>query len=106
MELLNKIYNALDQVNLKDLKAFDLETKSPFYQYVIFGTGTKRQADALVGYLKDELKHAYEIKGIEGKSSGWTLVDCGEVIIHVFESDEREFYGFDDKFIGFKVLER
>lgn len=105
MELLQKIFNALDQVNLKDLKGYDLENKSPFYQYVIIGTGTKRQANALVGYLKQELKNTYNINGIEGKSSSWLLIDCGEVIIHVFESDEREFYGFDDKFIGFKKLE-
>ncbi len=104
MELLSKIFKTLDQVNLKDLKAFDLEDKSPFYQYVIFGTGTKRQADALIGYLKQELKNAYQINGVEGKSSSWLLIDCGEVVIHVFESAEREFYGFDDKFIGIKEI--
>lgn len=105
MELIKEVIKTIEKVNLKDLRAFDLEEKSPFYRYVIFGTGSKRQADALIGYLKETLKSVYEIKGVEGKSSSWLLVDLGEVIIHVFETDEREFYGFDDKFIGVKEIE-
>lgn len=104
MELVKKIYQSIEKVNLKAVKGYDLENQSPFYRYVIFGTGQKRQSDALIGYLKEELKGAYQIRGVEGKSSNWILIDCGDVIVHVFNSEEREFYQFDERFLGVKEI--
>lgn len=104
MNLLEKTIKAIGHVNLQDLKVFDLEKNNPFYQYVIIGTGSKRQADALIGYVKEELKDVFEIRGIEGKSSGWLLIDCGEVLIHVFDEENRLFYKFDEKFLGIKDI--
>lgn len=104
MTLLKKAVEAIGHVNLSNLKIYDLENRNPFYNVVIVGTGTSRQSDALIGYLKDELKNAFEIKGVEGRQTGWLLIDLGEVIIHIFDQDNRSFYDFDDKFIGLKDL--
>lgn len=104
MTILNKTVDAIGNVNLANLRIFDLENKNPFYNIVIIGTGTSRQSDALIGYLKDELKNAFEIKGVEGKQSGWLLIDLGDIIIHIFDQENRSFYNFDDKFMGFNEL--
>ena len=34
------------------------------------------------------------IKGVEGRQTGWLLIDLGEVIIHIFDQDNRSFYNF------------
>ncbi|NMA05832.1 MAG: ribosome silencing factor [Acholeplasmataceae bacterium] len=103
--MLEKTLNVVEKVKLEDLKVFDLENDNPFFRYVIIGTSkTGRQGDALVGYLKEDLKDNYEIRGIEGKKTGWLLIDLGDIIIHVFDKEMREYYSFDDRFIGKKVI--
>ncbi len=104
MDLIKKTVSAIEKVNLKDYKIYDLENKNPFYNYVIVASGSSRQSSALLDYLKDELKEAYEIKGIEGKRTGWLLVDLGELILHLFDAETKEFYKFDEKFINIKEI--
>ena len=67
MELIKKAMGALEQVKAEDIKVYDMENGSPFYDYIIVATASERQANALIGYLKDLLKDSYEIKGVEGK---------------------------------------
>lgn len=103
--MLDKTIKTIELVKLKDLRIFDLENTNPFYRYVIIGTAQSlRQGEALIGYLKDVLKNNYEIKGIEGKKTGWLLIDLGEIIIHVFDKEMRSYYHFDDRFLGMKEL--
>lgn len=104
MDLVNKAKTALEKVNLSDFKLFDLENKNPFYNYVIIAKGSSRQSNALLGYLKDELKNAFEVKGVEGKRTGWLLVDLGELIVHVFDQEAYDFYNFEEKFINIKEI--
>ncbi len=105
MELLQKALTALNKTNLTNLKVFDLENNNPFYNLVIIATGSARQTQAVLAYLKEELKNVFEIKGVEGQRSGWILVELGEVVIHLFDEETREYYKFDEKFIGIKQLE-
>jgi len=56
MDLLKKTINAFLKVNITDYKAYDLENTNPFYNYVIIAFGNNKQANALLGYLKEELK--------------------------------------------------
>lgn len=103
--MLEKALKAIEQVNLKDVRVFDLENKNPFYQYVIVATqSSNRQGEALIGYMKEEMKHSFEIKGIEGQKTGWLLLDLGDVIVHVFTEEMRQYYLFDDRFIGIKEI--
>ena len=105
MDLLTKTLTAITRVNLVDLKLYDLENKNPFYNFVLVATGTTRQANAVLGYLKEELKNAYEIRGIEGKLSGWLLIDLGELIIHLFDDETRKYFKFDERFVKVKEIE-
>lgn len=102
MELINKTISVLEKVNITDWKAYDLENTNPFYNYVIIATGTNRQSNSILSYLKDELKNAYEVKGIEGKGSGWLLVDLGNLLLHIFDLDARDYYLFEERFINVK----
>lgn len=104
MNLLKKSLNAILKTNLVNLKVFDLEETNPFYNKVVIATSTSRQTAAVIGYLKQELKNVFEIKGIEGQRSGWTLIDLGEIVIHLFTEEMREYYKFDERFIGIKEI--
>lgn len=103
--MLEKTLKTIDLVKLKDLVVYDLENTNPFYRYVIIGTAqTGRQGEALIGYLKDVLKDSVDIRGIEGKKTGWLLIDLGDIIIHVFDKEMRAYYQFDERFIGIKSV--
>ncbi len=105
MELVKKALEALEQVKATDVKVYDMEKSSPFYDYIIVATANERQSNALIGYLKDGLKDTYEIRGIEGKKGGWLLVDLKSVVIHVFSSEQRDYYGFDKRLMGIKQID-
>lgn len=55
-----------------------------------------------MGAIQDEIESALKQAGLkpnhrEGTvGSGWLLLDFGDVIVHIFSTDEREFYQFDD----------
>ncbi|HHX78294.1 MAG TPA: ribosome silencing factor [Acholeplasmataceae bacterium] len=103
MKKINQIIEVLEQVNAKDIKAFDNEDKSPFFQYVIIATVSDRQANAAVGHFK-KLNLA-EMKNVEGTgSSGWVLVDSSDIIIHLFTKEQREYFAFDQRFLGVKQI--
>lgn len=103
MEKVNKIIETLEDLKVKDLAVYDFEKTSPFYDYFVIATVNERQGNAATNYLKKALL-AEEIKHIEGKGGTWTLVDCHDVIIHLFREDDRKYYGFDQRLIGIKRI--
>lgn len=103
MDKLNILINTLEDLKVKDLAVYDFENESPFYQYFIIATVNERQGSAATNYVKKALI-ADEIKNIEGKGGSWTLIDCHEVIIHLFKEEDRKFYGFDQRLLGTKRI--
>lgn len=103
MKKIETILEVLEQVNAKDVKVFDYEDKSPFFQYVVIATVSNRQANAAVGHFK-KLNIA-EMQNVEGTdNSGWVLVDSNDIIIHLFTAEEREFFSFDERLLGYKQI--
>jgi ribosome-associated protein len=103
VEKLNKIISTLEDVNVKDLAVFDFEKTSPFYDYFVIATTNERQANAAINYLKKKLL-ADEIRHVEGKGGTWVLIDCHDVIVHLFREEDRKFYGFDQRLMGIKRI--
>lgn len=101
---LKDIIEILKQVNATDIKVYDYENTSPFFDYVIVGTATDRQGNAAVGYLKKA--DLVEMKNVEGRqNSGWVLIDASDVIIHLFTSEMRKVYNFDERLMLIKQIE-
>lgn len=101
MVLLNKIIEALEDLKVKDLKAFDFENTSPFYDYFVIATVNERQGSAAINRIKKALKDE-DIRHIEGKGGTWVLIDCHSVVVHLFSEDERAYFGFDKRLIEVK----
>jgi ribosome-associated protein len=100
MQKLNQIIDVLEGLNVKDISVYDFEKTSPFYDYFVICTTNERQANAAINQLKKLL--ADELRHVEGKDGGWVLIDTHDVIIHLFQPEERAFYGFDKRLIGVK----
>jgi ribosome-associated protein len=73
----------------------DLRGKSTIGDYMLVASGTSsRQVNAIAKKLSDHLKSNLKRHSrIEGKDSGdWIIVDTGDIIVHVFRPEVREFY--------------
>jgi len=88
---------------LLDRKAIDLvilEVKdlSSFTDYFLICSGNSdRQVQAIASHIEEKLgKEGIRPLGIEGKREGrWTLLDYGDVVVHIFFQPVREFYDLE-----------
>lgn len=75
--------------------SIDLRGKSTVADYMVIASGrSSRQTTAIAEKLVDRLKTAEgRSSKVEGKEAGdWVLIDTGEVIVHVFRPEVRDFY--------------
>ena len=79
----------------EDIVQIDLRGKSEMGDYMVIASGrSSRQVSAISEKLTDRLKQEFGILcKVEGKETGdWVLIDTGDVIVHVFRPEVREFY--------------
>jgi len=102
MEKIKQVMQILEDLKVKDIVGYDFEGASPFYDYFVIGTVNDRQAAAVANKIKAD--KTLNLKSVEGKGSGWLLIDLHDVIIHLFKDAERNFYDFDRRLIGIKQV--
>jgi ribosome-associated protein len=89
---------SLDKDKAQDIVVIDLMGKTSFADYMVIASGTsQRQVAAMAIHLRERMKKTglKEIP-IEGSDqSDWVLIDGGDVIIHLFRPEIREFYGLE-----------
>ena len=81
-----------------DIVMLDLRGLASFTDYfVIMSADSSRLIQALEDDISATLKESgLRIHRREGSSnSGWVLMDCSDVIVHIFNPDEREFFGLE-----------
>jgi ribosome-associated protein len=66
--------------------------------FVIATVPSRRQAVGIAGQIETEMKKRQEKKlSVETSETGrWTLLDYGDVVIHLFSPDGRDFYSLDE----------
>ena len=97
-ELALKVAKLLDDKKAQDVTVIDIGLKASFADYFIIASGgSERQMSALVDNGEDMLEPLGVFpKGIEGKrTSGWTLMDYGDVVINVMTVDMRQKYNLE-----------
>lgn len=78
-----------------DITALDVRGHSPLTEAMIFVTaGSARHAQALAEEVMHRLaEHHWEYFGVEGLQTGqWVLVDCNDILVHIFQPDIRNLY--------------
>ena len=93
--LLNLIVKTLDDHHASSIEVLDFTLTSPIHDYsVIASVSNQRLAHAIVMYVEEEVeKHGFSVRQKEGNDqSKWMLIDCYDVVVHVFVGEEREVY--------------
>lgn len=94
-ELLDRVLASLEDDKAEDIVSIDLRGRSDVADYMVVCSGrSSRQVAAIADKLADRLKTEQGIHcKMEGKEAGdWVLIDAGDVIVHVFRPEVREFY--------------
>lgn len=97
-KLLTLVETSLDDDQAEDIIVIDLSGKSEIADYMVVATGqSSRQVGAMAMHLTQKIKElGIKELGIEGQSQGdWVLIDAGDVIIHLFRPEVRDFYGLE-----------
>jgi ribosome-associated protein len=85
----------------------DIRDISVFADFFVICSGTSdRMLQALSDAVLEQMKKTYELRGrVEGLSEdGWLLTDFGEVILHIFSPERRDYYRLEDLWSDGKVL--
>ena len=97
-QLLELIEQSLDDDKAIDIVSIDLTGKSSIADAMVVASGASvRQVGAMADHLREKLKAA-GIKGIsiEGlENCDWVLIDSGDVIVHLFRPEVRDFYNLE-----------
>lgn len=91
------IMKALDQGKGEDIVSIDLKGKTAIADFMVIATGTSsRHVAAMAENLKERLGKEGVRARIEGKAAGdWVVLDAGDVIVHLFRKEVREFYNLE-----------
>ena len=94
-QILARILESLDDNKAEDVVQIDLRGKTSVCDQMVVCSGrSSRQVVSIAEKLVEDLKHDLGLlPKIEGQDTGdWVLVDTGDVIVHVFRPEVREFY--------------
>lgn len=97
-EMVRIIYEALDEKKGEDIRIIEISGISVLADYFVITNGTSdSQVKALVDNVEEKMhKAGYVQKQREGVTAGnWVLLDYGDVIVHVFDKDNRGFYNLE-----------
>lgn len=97
-EMAKLAYQALEEKKGEDIKIIDIAEISVLADYFIIANGTNaNQVNALVDSVEEALSKAeYDVKQREGYGLGnWVLLDFGDIIVHVFDKENRLFYDLE-----------
>jgi ribosome-associated protein len=83
----------------RDILILDMRALTPLYDYLVLATGhSRRQIHNLAEEIDAELRaHGDRRLGIEGyEASKWVVQDYGDVVVHLFDPETRNYYGLED----------
>ena len=108
-EMTKLAMQALTDKKAEDIQIIDISEVSVIADYFIIASGTNRnQVQAMADNVEEVLGRAgYEPKQIEGYQTGnWILMDYRDIVIHVFDEENRLFYDLERIWRDGSVIER
>ena len=102
-------YDAFEDKKGEDIRILKIAGVSTIADYFVIVTGNNpSQVRALQDNAEEQLaKNGFRPSRIEGvKNSNWVLMDYSDVILHVFSTEDREFYNLDHIWKDAEVVSR
>lgn len=97
-ELVIEIVKVLDEKKAIDITAIKTEEVTIVSDYFVIASGTSNtHVKSLADDVEYEIKERFGIdpQHIEGRATGWILLDYGSIIVHVFGHEDREYYNLE-----------
>ena len=97
-ELLKALAANLDNKKAQDITAIHTTEQTILADYFLICTGTSTtHVKALADELEFEMKQRHGLlpRGVEGRATGWILLDYGTVLVHIFLKEQREYYNLE-----------
>ncbi len=83
----------------QDVLVLDLRPITPLFDFFVVATGaSRRQVHTIVEEVDDGLRAVGDTRaGVEGyEASKWVVQDYGDVVVHVFDPDTRDYYKLEE----------
>lgn len=98
--ILDLVTRSLDDDKAIDPVVIDLDQRTTIADHMVVATGTsQRHLAAMAGKLMERLKEAghggASAEGLSEGGSSWVLIDAGDVIVHLFRAETRDFYDIE-----------
>ena len=95
---LQAVLASLEDSKAEDIVTIDIVGKSALGDYMVVASGRSNRhvtaiCDHLISDLKDEGLGTARVEGLE--AGDWVLIDTGDIIVHVFRPEVREFYNLE-----------
>lgn len=92
----------------RDILVLDVRELTPIFDYFVIATGSSgRQLHAMADEIGRTLKHEHgqQRLGVEGyEGSRWILMDYGDVVVHLFDDEARDYYALAHLWAGAKKI--
>lgn len=107
-ELLKIVVTAAEDKKASNIVALNLKEISLVADYYVICSGNSdTQVQAIMTEVRKQAESSgVRIRGIEGADAGrWVLIDLGDVVVHIFHREEREYYNIERLWSDAKVVE-
>ena len=107
LDIVKIVVKALDDKKALDVKAIEVTEVTVLADYFVLATATSStHVRALADEVEDILsQNGLEPHHVEGRSTGWILLDYGTVVVNVMDAKNREFYGLEHPWNDGKELD-
>lgn len=107
-ELAREIARILDMKKAEQIVAIETEEVTIVSDVFVIANGTSNtHTKALAEDLEFEMNKKFGIvpDHIEGRATGWVLLDYGTVLVHIFDKESREYYNLERLWVDAKTID-
>ena len=107
IEIAKAVAKVLDEKKAEDIQVIETTERTIISDYFVVASGTSStHVKALAEEVEFQMtKLGLEPLHIEGRATGWILLDYNEVLVHIFTKDNREFYNLERLWSDAKTLD-
>jgi len=102
LQLAHRLVDIIEEKLATDIVLLDVHEQTSLTHYFIIATvDNERQAKAIEDELLEKLRLQQNLRpltvdGVDGQGGGWSVLDYGDVIVHLFTEEMRRYYRLEE----------